>query len=53
MCSLNIVQVEEFEATGELLVDLASDQTSLHAPFTGGYYPYQISYDEANVIERN
>lgn len=32
----------EYESTGELLVDLGSDQTSLHNPFNGGYYPVQV-----------
>ncbi len=43
----NIVDVWEhfakhYEATGELLVDLGSDQTSCHNPFLGGYYPVQV-----------
>lgn len=51
----NIVDVWEYlakhyEATGELLVDLGSDQTSLHNPFNGGYYPIQVSFDEANKM---
>ena len=40
----------EYERTGELLVDLASDQTSLHNPFGGGYYPVQLSYNEAQKV---
>lgn len=40
--------VEEFRRTGDLLVDLGSDQTSCHNPFGGGYYPVQLSFDEAN-----
>lgn len=32
----------------ELIVELGSDQTSCHNPFNGGYYPVQISFDEAN-----
>jgi len=36
------------EETGEILVDLGSDQTSCHNPFNGGYYPVQISFEEAN-----
>lgn len=32
---------------GELLVDLGSDQTSLHNPFQGGYFPVQISYENS------
>uniref|UniRef100_A0AAX7T339 Urocanate hydratase n=1 Tax=Astatotilapia calliptera TaxID=8154 RepID=A0AAX7T339_ASTCA len=38
----------EFERTGELLVDLGSDQTSLHNPYNGGYYPVQLSFHQAN-----
>ncbi|XP_043934539.1 urocanate hydratase [Protopterus annectens] len=40
--------VHEFESTGELLVDLGSDQTSLHNPYNGGYYPVQLSFEDAN-----
>ncbi|XP_055882824.1 urocanate hydratase-like isoform X1 [Biomphalaria glabrata] len=42
--------VMEYEATGEVLVDLGSDQTSCHNPFQGGYYPVQISYQEAREM---
>ncbi|XP_053151760.1 urocanate hydratase isoform X2 [Hemicordylus capensis] len=42
--------VEVFETTGELLVDLGSDQTSCHNPFNGGYYPVGMSFDEANNL---
>jgi len=34
--------VAELERTGELLVELGSDQTSCHNPFNGGYYPVQV-----------
>uniref|UniRef100_A0A7S3GLR5 urocanate hydratase n=1 Tax=Palpitomonas bilix TaxID=652834 RepID=A0A7S3GLR5_9EUKA len=40
----------ELAEGGEMLVDLGSDQTSLHNPFNGGYYPVGFSYDEANDI---
>uniref|UniRef100_A0A8C8D1P9 Urocanate hydratase n=1 Tax=Oncorhynchus tshawytscha TaxID=74940 RepID=A0A8C8D1P9_ONCTS len=40
----------EYERTGELLVDLGSDQTSLHNPFSGGYYPAQLSLHQANQL---
>lgn len=54
----NIVDVWEYlakhyEGTGERLVDLGSDQTSLHNPFNGGYYPVQLSFDEANKLMHN
>lgn len=45
--------VQEYESTGELLVDLGSDQTSLHNPFNGGYYPVQVRFDEANEIMKH
>jgi urocanate hydratase len=32
---------------GELLVELGSDQTSLHNPYNGGYYPVQLTVAEA------
>ncbi|MEQ2184567.1 hypothetical protein GOODEAATRI_009253 [Goodea atripinnis] len=40
----------EFERTGELLVDLGSDQTSLHNPYNGGYYPVPLSLRQANQL---
>lgn len=44
---------EEAEKTkdgDELLVELGSDQTSLHNPYNGGYYPVQLSFDEAQRV---
>lgn len=38
---------EEHKQTGNLLVELGSDQTSLHNPFHGGYIPVQLTYEEA------
>uniref|UniRef100_A0A452QMP1 urocanate hydratase n=1 Tax=Ursus americanus TaxID=9643 RepID=A0A452QMP1_URSAM len=38
--------VHELDTTGELLVDLGSDQTSCHNPFNGGYYPVQLGFAE-------
>ena len=31
-----------------MLVELGSDQTSLHNPFGGGYYPAGLSFEESN-----
>lgn len=42
--------VQEYEQTGELLVELGSDQTSCHNPFSGGYYPVQLSFKEAQEM---
>jgi len=44
----NIVEVWEEFAEREILVDIGSDQTSLHNPWAGGYYPAGLSFDEAN-----
>lgn len=41
---------EDFERTGEPLVELGSDQTSLHNPYNGGYYPVQLSFEEAQEM---
>ncbi|TRY55002.1 hypothetical protein DNTS_020746 [Danionella cerebrum] len=41
---------QEYKETGELLVDLGSDQTSLHNPFSGGYYPVQLTFIQANQL---
>ncbi|WKY05580.1 hypothetical protein Q1695_006075 [Nippostrongylus brasiliensis] len=47
----NIVDLwERLAEEKELLVDLGSDQTSLHNPFLGGYYPVGISVEEANIM---
>ncbi|XP_024619168.1 urocanate hydratase [Neophocaena asiaeorientalis asiaeorientalis] len=40
----------ELDTTGELLVDLGSDQTSCHNPFNGGYYPVQLGFAEAQSL---
>jgi urocanate hydratase len=34
-------------------VDLGSDQTSLHNPWAGGYYPQGMSYEESNEMMAN
>lgn len=44
----NIVDVWERFAFEEIHVDLGSDQTSLHNPWAGGYYPANLSFEEAN-----
>ena len=46
----NIVEVwEEFDK-GDLHIDLGSDQTSLHNPWAGGYYPAGMSFEESNEM---
>ncbi len=44
----NIVDVWEKFADENIRVDLGSDQTSLHNPMAGGYYPAGLTFDEAN-----
>jgi urocanate hydratase len=44
----NIVEVWEKFADADIMVDLGSDQTSLHNPWAGGYYPAGISFEESN-----
>ncbi|MGD0343016.1 MAG: urocanate hydratase, partial [Bacteroidales bacterium] len=44
----NIVDLWEQFADREIRVDIGSDQTSLHNPWAGGYYPAGLSFDESN-----
>ena len=44
----NIVDVWEKFDVEDIHIDLGSDQTSLHNPWAGGYYPCDISFEEAN-----
>ncbi|VDM83486.1 unnamed protein product [Strongylus vulgaris] len=47
----NVVDLwERLAAEPDQLVDLGSDQTSLHNPFLGGYYPVGLTVEEANVM---
>jgi len=46
----NIVELWERLAERNIRVDLGSDQTSLHNPWAGGYYPAGLSFDEANEM---
>lgn len=48
----NIVDVWEKFAEENIFVDLGSDQTSLHNPWAGGYYPVGMSYEESNRMMR-
>lgn len=49
----NIVDVwEKFDAAN-IYVDLGSDQTSLHNPWAGGYYPAGLTYEESNDMMAN
>ncbi len=44
----NVVDLWERLAEEQIEVDLGSDQTSLHNPWAGGYYPAGLTYEESN-----
>jgi urocanate hydratase len=46
----NIVDVWEKFLSEQIFIDLGSDQTSLHNPWAGGYYPVGYSFDESNEM---
>jgi len=46
----NIVEVWEKFASEGIYVDLGSDQTSLHNPWAGGYYPAELTFEESNEL---
>ncbi|APG65113.1 urocanate hydratase [Tenacibaculum todarodis] len=46
----NIVEVWEKFDEANVYIDLGSDQTSLHNPWAGGYYPVDISFEDANSM---
>ena len=49
----NVVDVWERFDQENLHIDLGSDQTSLHNPWAGGYYPMGYSFDESNELMAN
>ena len=46
----NVVDLWEYAADKGIQVDLGSDQTSLHNPFAGGYYPVGYSLEESKKM---
>lgn len=49
----NVVDLWEYCVANNITVDLGSDQTSLHNPWAGGYYPVGHSYEESNDMMAN
>ena len=49
----NIVDLLEYIVEKNINIDIGSDQTSLHNPWAGGYYPVGISYEDANHMMNN
>ncbi len=46
----NIVDLWKILADEKIFVDLGSDQTSLHNPWSGGYYPAGYTFEESNRL---
>ena len=46
----NIVDVWEKFDEEDIYIDLGSDQTSLHNPWAGGYYPVELTFEESNKM---
>ncbi|KFD38261.1 urocanate hydratase [Schleiferia thermophila] len=46
----NVVEVWDAFLNEGIYVDIGSDQTSLHNPYAGGYYPYGLTFEEANQM---
>jgi urocanate hydratase len=46
----NVVDLWEKLVTEKIKVDIGTDQTSLHNPWAGGYYPAGLSYEESNEL---
>jgi urocanate hydratase len=46
----NVVEVWEKFDQEDLRIDIGSDQTSLHNPWAGGYYPVGQSFEESNTM---
>ncbi len=46
----NIIDLWEKLANDNITVELGSDQTSLHNPFAGGYYPAGLTLEESNKM---
>jgi urocanate hydratase len=49
----NIVDLWEILADENIRVDIGSDQTSLHNPWAGGYYPAGMGFEESNMMMAN
>ncbi len=49
----NVVDLWERLARDGVAIDLGSDQTSLHNPYGGGYYPVGVSFEDAQILMRD
>lgn len=46
----NVVELLEFAETSHIHIELLSDQTSCHEPYSGGYCPAGISFEERTLL---
>ena len=46
----NVVDLWEYMVEHDIHVDLGSDQTSLHNPWAGGYYPAGLTFEESQKM---
>lgn len=46
----NVIEVWERFYDENLFIHIGSDQTSLHNPWAGGYYPIGLTFEEANEM---
>ena len=46
----NVVELLERMVERNISIDLLSDQTSLHNPWQGGYYPVTLSFEEGKIM---
>lgn len=49
----NVVEVWEKFYAEDIFISVGSDQTSLHNPWSGGYYPVGLSFEESNDLIAN
>ena len=49
----NVVDLWKYVVTNNIKVELASDQTSCHAVYEGGYTPFQVSFKEGRELIKN
>jgi len=49
----NVVEVWEKFDEEDIYIELGSDQTSLHNPWAGGYYPVGQAFEESNEMMAN
>lgn len=49
----NVVEIWERFADEDIFINVGSDQTSLHNPFAGGYYPVGLSFEASNEMMAN